>query len=148
MDTYELIPVTDEIKADAATQERIDELMETLIRIICHILDYTKDQILAENDIEFSSVDDMYNEHEELNLETSCLMHMCMRWKIPSTTMVIQSMWRLFRAEQYVILIQKGMSRSNRSTIHFHLELGRMAGGLSADQRLSDRKRIETCGGN
>ena len=29
---------------------------------------YTKDQILAENDIEFSSVDDMYNEHEELNL--------------------------------------------------------------------------------
>ena len=29
---------------------------------------YTKDRILAENDIEFSSVDDMYNKHEELNL--------------------------------------------------------------------------------
>lgn len=30
VDTYELIPVTDEIKADAATQERIDKLMETV----------------------------------------------------------------------------------------------------------------------
>ena len=30
VDAYELIPVTDEIKADAATQERIDELMETV----------------------------------------------------------------------------------------------------------------------
>ena len=46
VDTYELIPVTDEIKADAATQERIDELMETLIRIICHILDIQKIRFL------------------------------------------------------------------------------------------------------
>ena len=68
VDTYELIPVTDEIKADAATQERIDELMETVDTNYLSHFGYTKDQILAENDIEFSSVDDMYNEHEELNL--------------------------------------------------------------------------------
>ena len=68
VDAYELIPVTDEIKADAATQERIDELMETVDTNYLSHFGYTKDQILAENDIEFSSVDDMYNEHEELNL--------------------------------------------------------------------------------
>ena len=68
VDTYELIPVTDEIKADAATQERIDKLMETVDTNYLSHFGYTKDQILAENDIEFSSVDDMYNEHEELNL--------------------------------------------------------------------------------
>ena len=68
VDTYELIPVTDEIKADAATQERIDKLMETVDTNYLSHFGYTKDQILAENDIEFSSVDDMYNKHEELNL--------------------------------------------------------------------------------
>ena len=68
VDAYELIPVTDEIKADAATQKRIDELMETVDTNYLSHFGYTKDQILAENDIEFSSVDDMYNEHEELNL--------------------------------------------------------------------------------
>ncbi len=60
VDTYELIPVTDEIKADAATQERIDKLMETVDTNYLSHLDIQKDQILAENDIEFSSVDDMY----------------------------------------------------------------------------------------
>ena len=68
VDAYELIPVTDEIKADAATQKRIDELMETVDTNYLSHFGYTKDQILAENDIEFSSVDDMYNKHEELNL--------------------------------------------------------------------------------
>ena len=68
MDTYELIPVTDKIKADSATQERIDELMETVDTNYLSHFGYTRDQVLAENDIEFSSVDDMYNKHEELNL--------------------------------------------------------------------------------
>ena len=68
MDTYKLIPVTNEIKADAATQERIDELMAAVDTEYLSHFGYTKDQVLAENDIEFSSVDDMYNKHEELNL--------------------------------------------------------------------------------
>ena len=42
--------------------------METVDTNYLSHFGYTKDQILAENDIEFSSVDDMYNEHEELNL--------------------------------------------------------------------------------
>ena len=46
VDTYELIPVTDEIKADAATQERIDELMETVDTNYLSHFGYTKDQIL------------------------------------------------------------------------------------------------------
>ena len=77
VDAYELIPVTDEIKADAATQERIDELMETVDTNYLSHFGYTKDQILAENDIEFSSVDDMYNEHEELmeTVDTNYLSH-------------------------------------------------------------------------
>ena len=29
-DTYELVPVTDEIKADKATQKKIDELSDTV----------------------------------------------------------------------------------------------------------------------
>ena len=120
-----------------------------MIRIICHIFGYTKDQILAENDIEFSSVDDMYNEHEELNLGD--IMSDAYVYAVenseyydgdPVDVAVVPS----GTVREY--FIQKGMSRSNRSTIHFHLELGRMAGGLSADQCLSDRKRIETCGGN
>ena len=57
VDTYELIPVTDEIKADAATQERIDKLMETVDTNYLSHFGYTKDQILAENDIEFSFED-------------------------------------------------------------------------------------------
>ena len=68
MDTYELIPVTDKIKGDSATQERIDELMETVDTNYLSHFGYTRDQVLAENDIEFSSVEDMYNRHEELNL--------------------------------------------------------------------------------
>ncbi len=42
--------------------------METVDTNYLSHFGYTKDQILAENDIEFSSVDDMYNKHEELNL--------------------------------------------------------------------------------
>lgn len=68
MDTYELIPVTDKIKGDSATQERIDELMETVDTNYLSHFGYTREQVLAENDIEFSSVEDMYNKHEELNL--------------------------------------------------------------------------------
>ena len=46
VDTYELIPVTDEIKADAATQERIDELMETVDTNYLSHFGYTKIRFL------------------------------------------------------------------------------------------------------
>ena len=68
MDEYKLIPVTDKISADQATQERIDTLMATVDTNYLSNFGYTKDEVLAENDIEFSSVDDLYTKHEELNL--------------------------------------------------------------------------------
>lgn len=68
MDTYKLIPVTDEVESDQATQERIDELMKTVDTNYLSHFGYTKDQVLAENDIEFNDLEEMSSRHEELNL--------------------------------------------------------------------------------
>ena len=68
MDTYKLMPVTDEVESDQATQERIDELMKTVDTNYLSHFGYTKDQVLAENDIEFNDLEEMSTRHEELNL--------------------------------------------------------------------------------
>lgn len=68
MDTYKLMPVTDEVKSDQTTQERIDELMKTVDTNYLSYFGYTKDQVLAENDIEFNDLEEMSTRHEELNL--------------------------------------------------------------------------------
>ena len=67
-DTYELVPVTDEIKADEATQKKIDELSDTVDINYLSNFGYTREEILAENDIEFNSLSEMETKHEELNL--------------------------------------------------------------------------------
>ena len=67
-DTYTLMPVTDEVESDQATQERIDELMKTVDTNYLSHFGYTKDQVLAENDIEFNDLEEMSTRHEELNL--------------------------------------------------------------------------------
>lgn len=68
MDTYKLMPVTDEVESDQATQECIDELMKTVDTNYLSHFGYTKDQVLAENDIEFNDLEEMSTRHEELNL--------------------------------------------------------------------------------
>lgn len=68
MDTYKLMPVTDEVESDQATQERVDELMKTVDTNYLSHFGYTKDQVLAENDIEFNDLEEMSTRHEELNL--------------------------------------------------------------------------------
>ena len=68
LDSYELIPVTDEIKPDQATQERIDTLTDTVDKNYLVNFGYTREQVLAENDIQFNSLADMETKHEELNL--------------------------------------------------------------------------------
>lgn len=68
LDTYKLMPVTDEVESDQATQERIDELMKTVDTNYLSHFGYTKDQVLAENDIEFNDLEEMSTRHEELNL--------------------------------------------------------------------------------
>lgn len=67
-DTYELVPVTDEIKADEATQKKIDELSDAVDINYLSNFGYTREEILAENDIEFNSLSEMETKHEELNL--------------------------------------------------------------------------------
>ena len=68
MTSYKLIPVSDEVRADKTTQERIDALMDTVDSNYLSNFGYTREEVLAENDIKFNSLDEMSTKHEELNL--------------------------------------------------------------------------------
>lgn len=68
MSAYELIPITSDIAAHAATQQAIDNFMDTVDTDYLARFGYTKDQVLAENDIVFSTQKDLENIHEEHNL--------------------------------------------------------------------------------
>ena len=68
MSAYELIPITSDIAAHAATQQTIDNFMDTVDTDYLARFGYTKDQVLAENDIVFSTQKDLENIHEEHNL--------------------------------------------------------------------------------
>ncbi|MCI9336805.1 MAG: bifunctional metallophosphatase/5'-nucleotidase [Lachnospiraceae bacterium] len=68
MDSYELIPITQDIRPDQATQVKIDSLMEKVDASYLSWFGYTADQVLAQNDIKFATSDDLYYLHEELNL--------------------------------------------------------------------------------
>ena len=66
--TYKLIPVTKNVKSDQAAQKQIDKFMDTVDTNYLVNFGYTKDQVLAENDIKFNSLGEMETKHEELNL--------------------------------------------------------------------------------
>lgn len=66
--SYELIPVSDEVNSDETTQAKIDALMDTVDINYLAKFGYTRKEVLAENDIEFNSLDEMGTKHEELNL--------------------------------------------------------------------------------
>ena len=66
--SYELIPVSDEVNPDETTQAKIDALMDTVDINYLAKFGYTRKEVLAENDIEFNSLDEMGMKHEELNL--------------------------------------------------------------------------------
>lgn len=68
MSSYELIPVTDEVTADAETQKQIEDLLDTVDTDYLSRFGYTRKQVLAQNDVEFNSLDEMSTKHEELNL--------------------------------------------------------------------------------
>ena len=65
---YQLIPITADIPADAETQEVIDRFMDTVDEDYLAQFGYTKDQVLAENDVVFSSLKDLGKVHTEHNL--------------------------------------------------------------------------------
>ncbi len=68
LSSYELIPVSENIQPDIETQNRIDELMDTVDTNYLADFGYTRDCVLAQNDIEFNSLDELYSKHEESNL--------------------------------------------------------------------------------
>ena len=66
--SYDLIPVSEDIEPDEATQKRIDELMDKVDTNYLADFGYTRKEVLAQNDVEFNSLEDMGTKHEELNL--------------------------------------------------------------------------------
>ena len=68
LSSYALIPVSEDVKADKATQERIDALMDTVDTNYLADFGYTRKEVLAQNDVEFNSLEEMGTEHKELNL--------------------------------------------------------------------------------
>ena len=68
MTSYEIVPVTTDIDQDAETQNAIDQFMDTVDTDYLAQFGYTKDQVLAENDVDFSTQKDLENIHEEHNL--------------------------------------------------------------------------------
>lgn len=68
LSSYGLIPVSEDVKADKATQERIDALMDTVDTNYLADFGYTRKEVLAQNDVEFNSLEEMGTEHKELNL--------------------------------------------------------------------------------
>lgn len=65
---YHLQPVTGEIPADPGVQRRIDSFMESVDRRYLFRYGYTRDQVLAVNGVDFSSIDQIREEHTEQNL--------------------------------------------------------------------------------
>lgn len=65
---YNLVPVSPAVEADKETQEKIDSFMEIVDDTYLSQFDYNKDQVLAQNDIAFSTSEDLYNLHTDHNL--------------------------------------------------------------------------------
>ena len=68
LSSYELIPVSEDVEADQETQKQIDALMDKVDTNYLADFGYTRKEVLAENDIEFNSLEEMGTKHEELNL--------------------------------------------------------------------------------
>ena len=68
LDSYELLTVGEDIEEDAATKEKIDELMAMVDEKYLEQFGYTKDQVLCTNEIEFAPQSDTSEKHTELNL--------------------------------------------------------------------------------
>lgn len=68
LSSYELIPVSENIQPDIETQNRIDELMDTVDTNYLADFGYTRSEVLAQNDIGFNGLEELYSKHEESNL--------------------------------------------------------------------------------
>lgn len=68
MDDYELILVDEDVKADEATQAKVNSFMENVDSKYLEQFGYTADQVLCTNDIEFATSGDVGSKHTEMNL--------------------------------------------------------------------------------
>lgn len=68
INNYTLLPITSDLASDEATQVKVDTFMDAVDSTYLSRFDYTKNQVLAVNDVEFSSLSDLENEHTEQNL--------------------------------------------------------------------------------
>ncbi len=68
MTDYKLVPILSTITADGATQEKIDGFMEAVDTGYLADFGYTKDEVLATNNVQFSTLRDLEYEHTEHNL--------------------------------------------------------------------------------
>ena len=68
MDSYELLPITEAIAEDQETKEKVDEFLESINTEYLSQFGYTREQVLATNDIKFSTVDDLGSVHTDHNL--------------------------------------------------------------------------------
>lgn len=68
MDSYALLPITPGIAADASTEERIADFMESVDTDYLSRFGYTGSQVLARNDIAFATSDALYSVHTDHNL--------------------------------------------------------------------------------
>lgn len=68
MDSYELLPITEEIPQDESTQEKIDSFMEKVDSNYLSEFGYSRNQILVENTVSFVDSSLMSRVHTEHNL--------------------------------------------------------------------------------
>ncbi len=68
MASYDLIPVVDSVETDQTTQDKVDYFMSMVDEKYLKQFGYTKDQILATNEIDFAPQSDTAEKHTELNI--------------------------------------------------------------------------------
>ena len=68
LESYELIPVTEDVAEDEATKEKVNGFIQAIDSVYLKQYNLTREQVLAENDIEFSTVKELSGVHTEHNL--------------------------------------------------------------------------------
>lgn len=107
MKEYKLTPIETDIAENAATQEEINSFMATVDTDYLAQFGFTREQVLAENDVAFDSLEDLYNIHTEHNLGISSQMPMLMRSQTVRIIMALPWMWRSRRVERSVTPTQR-----------------------------------------
>lgn len=68
MESYELITVTSDIEPEQKVQEKADSFLAAVDAGYLSDFGYTREQVLAQNDVEFSDLKELETEHTEQNL--------------------------------------------------------------------------------